>query len=1075
MSNSKIFSILCVRLLCSLFILASIPTFTVAQDSVISNLDCSAYPNSVAAVISDPNVCGCKNCECLTCSYCGDGLILLDEECDDGNKILTDNCRADCRLPYCGDGVWTQEIDLPKGETCDYNDPQTKTGCREDCTKCGDNDVNNPLEECDGTDTPAGKTCRNNCKVVVCGDGFLDETNNENCDYGIKVGQASYVPNCRANGFKCTYCGDGEIQAGVEECDLTDLGGVTHPNAKCSNECQIDPYCGDGQLADNEICEGTNFGNYANPNNIPLANLICTGSCNVHVRPYCGDGEAKRAFCVDNFEEDWGYCTDTEECDGEDFSVYFELNPDKADIPQDALTCRDDCTVIVEDYCGDGVVTAGEICDGNDFSGYANPNNIPLNNLTCSASCEVTVKPYCGDGIVNGVSKDDLTCQAIGCPVYEECDGNDFSDDINYPLNVDRTKVTCNDYCRVEFPPYCGDDIRNEGELCDGDDFNLDPGVQSSLANQVCNEECRINPYCGDGILNLELGEKCDLGENNGAPGSRCSLTCEDEPYCGDGIRSEGELCDGDDFDLAEGLQVSTTDQLCNSICEVNLYCGDGIFSPELGELCDLGVKNGTLGSRCSLNCEMTPYCGDGIVNGIPKDQPTCQAIGCPVYEECDGSDFADDLNFPLNVDPTKVTCNEFCRVEFPPYCGDGFRNEGELCDGDDFYLDQGVQISLTNQVCNNECTINPYCGDGILSPELGEKCDLGASNGTPNSRCSVTCEEVPYCGDGIRDENELCDGTDFDLIPGSQASPTKQICNTECEITKYCGDGIVSSELGEKCDLGVNNGVAGSGCSSTCDVVNVCDNVPVPTQVDRGRYRYNDYCDPKKIVCVKGDGVDSAFNFTNYKGIADLFYNNTNLNQGVTRVDVNGNVIVTDANGGQTDYTGTKLSADPNACWTCACNRGSDGCFPPGTKVTLANNQEVLVENVKVGDYLLGAPGQKLEVLKVVEGPETEALVQLTYGVEKIKISQKHVVLTKAGLKRAIEVKPGDEVKKADGTWIAVSSQELLPVVVGQNVINFTLSEISVSEVDNHLLVSEGIYTGDLVLQTEFDQIKSD
>ncbi len=889
MSRQLVFSIPDGRLLCSLLLLTIFPIILLAQDRAPIQVSCP--PGQESTIVSDPNICGCSHCECFTCSYCGDGLVLLGEECDDGNANLTDNCRKDCKLPYCGDGVWTTTIDLPKGETCDFNDPATRLGCRPNCTKCGDGDVNDPSEECDGSDVPTGKVCRNNCKVITCGDGYIDAANHESCDYGITSGNNGYVAGCRSNGFKCTYCGDGEIQAGIEECDSTNLGSVTHPNATCSVNCEINPYCGDGIRGNNELCDGIDFG-IDEGVQIGLNGQVCNAQC--------------------------------------------QINP----------------------YCGDGRRNLNELCDGTDF-GTAEGVQVGTNGQVCNSSCQVN--------------------------------------------------------------PYCGDGVRDDNELCDGNDFKLDAGSQAGKLGEVCNSSCQINPYCGDGIKDSnELCDGTDFGilATTISPAVTCNAQCQVNPYCGDGKRNANEFCDGTDFGTAEGIQAGLNGQVCNPTCEV------------------------------------IPYCGDNLRNN---------------NELCDGDDFK--LDSGIQAGAKGAICNSDCNVD--PYCGDGVRDNNELCDGTDFGLEEGLQVSANNLLCNAQCQINPYCGDGLRNVnELCDGTDFGTADGiqagSTGEVCTPSCEVIPYCGDGLRNNDELCDGDDFKLDSGVQAGNAGAICNSDCNVDPYCGDGIV--DLGEDCDLGASNGTA-SECSITCKV-NSCDNVPVPTQVDRGNGT-NQFCPDYRIVCVPGDGVDSAFNFRNFRGIADLFFGNTNSNATITRVDSSGNITINNGNNGNDNFTSTQISADPNACWTCACNRGSDGCFPPGTKITLANNEKVLVENVQVGDHLLGVAGQTLEVLKVVEGPEKIGLIKLTYGPEKITVSQKHVVLTKAGLKRAVDVRQGDFVKKADGSWVVVDNQELLPVAVGQNVINFILSEITVSNVESHLLVSEGIYTGDLILQSEFDNLK--
>ncbi|MCA9774629.1 MAG: DUF4215 domain-containing protein, partial [Myxococcales bacterium] len=93
--------------------------------------------------------------------------------------------------------------------------------------------------------------------------------------------------------------------------------------------------------------------------------------------------------------------------------------------------------------CGDGVVDAGEACDGGEH---------------CSADCGVV--PYCGDGVVG---------------TDEQCDdGNQVDGD------------GCSAECKEEF---CGDGVLQDGEECDdGNDQGGDG----------CDVRCRIeHGICG--------------------------------------------------------------------------------------------------------------------------------------------------------------------------------------------------------------------------------------------------------------------------------------------------------------------------------------------------------------------------------------------------------------------------------------------------------------------------------------------------------------------------------------------------------------------------------------------------
>lgn len=66
-----------------------------------------------------------------TTTTCGDGILDVGEECDDGinnSDVIPDACRTDCTLPECGDGV----VDL--GEECDDGNLIDGDGCSSMCT-----------------------------------------------------------------------------------------------------------------------------------------------------------------------------------------------------------------------------------------------------------------------------------------------------------------------------------------------------------------------------------------------------------------------------------------------------------------------------------------------------------------------------------------------------------------------------------------------------------------------------------------------------------------------------------------------------------------------------------------------------------------------------------------------------------------------------------------------------------------------------------------------------------------------------------------------------------------------------
>jgi hypothetical protein len=121
----------------------------------------------------------------------------------------------------------------------------------------------------------------------------------------------------------------------------------------------------------------------------------------------------------------------------------------------------------VSPKCGNGVVDAGELCDGADTA--------DCNGSTCSAS-------VCGDGHVNAVAGE--TCDSMGVDTAD-CNG-----------------AACS-------APSCGDGYTNAaaGEACD------DGGDSAA-----CNANCTL-AACGDGYLNATAGEQCEGGD-------LCDPTC---------------------------------------------------------------------------------------------------------------------------------------------------------------------------------------------------------------------------------------------------------------------------------------------------------------------------------------------------------------------------------------------------------------------------------------------------------------------------------------------------------------------------------------------------------------------
>ena len=119
-------------------------------------------------------------------THCGDGMVVLPEQCDDGNIFAGDGCSPTCKVEVgykcsgspsvcsatvCGDGI------VEGTEGCDDGNTKPNDGCSPTCrlepncsaatgqctSKCGDGLVVN--EECDDGNTNNGDGCSSTCTV----------------------------------------------------------------------------------------------------------------------------------------------------------------------------------------------------------------------------------------------------------------------------------------------------------------------------------------------------------------------------------------------------------------------------------------------------------------------------------------------------------------------------------------------------------------------------------------------------------------------------------------------------------------------------------------------------------------------------------------------------------------------------------------------------------------------------------------------------------------------------------------------------------------------------------------------
>jgi len=255
------------------------------------------------------------------------------------------------------------------------------------------------------------------------------------------------------------------------------------------------------------------------------------------------------------------------------------------------------CTASFESLCGNGLLDAGEQCDGANLNGAT--CNGCVGTPTCTSSCTIDYGP-CTNGVCE-VGEDCTSCAAdcasgsyggavCGNGVCEAGDGEDC--------------VSCPDDCNGK------QNGKPSGRFCCGDGDGVNP---LSCSDPACGGAgaCTDLPSqgatycCGDGI--------CEGPEDYDS----CAVdNCAPPPVCGDG------LCNGD---------------------ETQGSCSEDCGEPPVTELiCDDGSDNDFDGQT---------DCADSDCTGDPACAVTCEPKGAAC------TDGADCCSGKCNGKPGRKTC----------------------------------------------------------------------------------------------------------------------------------------------------------------------------------------------------------------------------------------------------------------------------------------------------------------------------------------------------------------------------------------------------------------------------------
>jgi len=282
-----------------------------------------------------------------------------------------------------------------------------------------------------------------------------------------------------------------------------------------------------------------------------------------------------------------------------------------------------------------------------------------------------------------------------------------------------------------------------------------------------------------------------------------------------------------------------------------------------------------------------------------------------------------------------------------------------------------------------------------------------------------------------------LAEGTDPGPPPTTTTTSTTSTTTTLPVISR-CPDGIAGAETGSRSGYDYWAFEDKAFCSDT------------------------NWGKTTKLYCFENPWVNvSSKHRTDWEDISEVSYEK----DGLMDVLENG-VSWNDPSWKKRAAAVTGAAAEhPDTCYICGCFR-AEGCFAPGVKITMADGSLRKIEDVRAGDMVRNVKtGAAVKVGKVIEGPETLPLIRFGFDGATVTTSQAHPVLTATGLKPANQLKKGDTVFDAQGNPHPVTILETLPLEEGQRVINVNLDAAS-SDTDQRLIVSDGIITGDIVLQ---------
>ncbi|MCP5468392.1 MAG: thrombospondin type 3 repeat-containing protein [Deltaproteobacteria bacterium] len=306
----------------------------------------------------------------------------------------------------------------------------------------------------------------------------------------------------------------------------------------------------------------------------------------------------------------------------------------------------------------------------------------------------------------------------------------------------------CNEVCTEQ------DDSHPDCGYCEGFDENMNCSVQDLRGK--CSG-------CGNNVLEGNLGEECDDGNNTNGDGCNedCKIECANDIDCDDGDPCTDDVCSDENFQCEHSPNTGNA-------CDDNDACTEG-------DTCQEGE---CVGPPKDTDSDGTPDCEDNCPDDPEKTEPgICGCGQSDADSDGDGVANCQDLcpDDPNKTEPGQcgcgvldvdndldgvVDCEDNCpddpNKSEPGQCGCGIADTDTDSDGTPDCEDNCPEDSgkINPGVCGCGQSDDDSDGDGVLNcqdlcPNDPDKIDTGT--------CGCGVSEVDSDGDGLKDCVDNC------------------------------------------------------------------------------------------------------------------------------------------------------------------------------------------------------------------------------------------------------------------------------------------------------------------------------